>query len=908
MRPFKYLYNNLATIALFSLLLFTSLVPWRSSSAQSQNADQTWTTPINLSHSGSTTNPSIVVDSNGIVHVVWVDKIAGEMYTSFDGTQWSAPAPVSLPFGAVPSNGSAQPTSITNIRLIADSKGYVHAFWVDQNNQLHYSRVSGSLMANGANWDPQQILANSAVDYDVALDNQDRIHLAYVRAIDEGGFPAGMYYRQLAANGASWGNPVVLYKSQYFRSLTSQIANVSIATDENGSGENIYVAWDNRPRKQVFFSRTTDGGELWSDPVEIDKPNTKNGFATPLNIRVATNNQGTLIEWQVGDNSGNCTQTYQWSTDNGSTWDDRRFMLASLRGCAVENQYFESGNNLFLATTIDAQIYFLAWNGESWSDPLPQTELFGFQDPETYAQVIFDCRSITQGPKDSIYVVGCDTGNGADIWLTSRSLGDISTWFPSTTDWSRPVELTSGANDINFIKLLADKMGNFHAFWVQPYISASITSTVGTIKPPQVIYYSQLQGEKWQQPMTISDPSTGNVGQLSVTTDDTGDLLLVWTEADTGDIMFTWANAGVANIASEWSKPVALPSLRSENISPFILAGGSGRIFVAYAIPLNEDRGIYLTQSNDNGASWSQPVQIFNGVTAGSQVVDQPKLAITSDGVIHVLWNQSSVIGDNNSPRLFYSRSLDGGKTWADPVVVVNGSTNWDQILGFGDLAQRIWQAKENDQSILWLQTSTDSGLNWSQPASFSNFGGNLTLPDLIGDNIQQPNIFFIANDLSGGQVLKHLRWDGKGWSAQEDFRFNNATENVVSSVAAAITSNGQLGVLFDLKSGDGTINQPVISLNFAQREVLEANPTSTTPSPTIVPVPTSTISSTTETLVIPPTPTPIVLPNNLENIVPQSGFLNNSWAGTILGTALAVLLVGSAFVVVFQLTKSNRH
>jgi hypothetical protein len=907
MRSLKNRFKNLATIVLFSTLVLISLFSWRSSSAQGQTTDQTWTTPVNLSHSGSTTNPFIVIDSNGIIHVVWEDMIAGEMYSSFDGTQWSTPVTASLPFGAAPSNGSTQPTGPTNLRLIADSKGYIHAFWVDQNNQLHYSRVLGSQMGNGANWEPQQILANSAVAYDVTQDNQDRIHLGYVRAIDESGFPAGIYYRQLAANGASWGNPVVLYKSQYFRSLTSQNANVSIATDKNSAGQNIYVAWDNRPRKQVFFTRSTDGGVLWSDPAEIDKSNTKNGFATPLNIRVATNNQGALMEWQVGDNSGNCNQIYQWSTDDGSTWGNQHIMLDFLRGCAVKNQFFESNDNLFLATTINDQIYFLAWNGESWSDPLPQTELFGFQDPETFAQVVFDCRNITQGPKDSIYVVGCDTGTGADIWLTSRSLGDISNWFPSPSNWSRPVELTSGSNDFNSISLLADKTGKFHAFWVQPYSTPGITSTVSTNTLQQVIYYSQQQGEKWLQPMTILNTSIGNVGQLSVTTDDTGDLLLAWTEVDTGEIMFSWANAGVANLASEWSTPVTLPSLRSENVSPFILAGSSGKLFVAYAIPLNEDRGIYLTQSDDNGASWSQPVQIFNGVTAGSQMVDQPKLAITSDGVIHVLWNQTSVIGDNNSPRLFYSRSLDGGKTWADPEVVVNGSTGWDQILGFGDMAQRIWQANENDQSILWLQTSSDSGLNWSQPASFSNFGGNLTLPDLIGGNIQQPNLFFIANDLSGDQVLKHLSWDGKGWSAQQEFRFNNATDEVIASISAAITSGGKLGVLYDLKSGGGAIEQPAISLNFSQREVQVANLPATAPSPTIVPVPTPTITST-EALIFPPTPTPIILPNNLENIVPQSGFLNNTWAGTILGTVLTLLLVGSAVVVLFRFTKSNRR
>lgn len=839
--------------------------------------------------------------------MVWVDTIAGEMYSSYDGTQWSTPAQVNLPFGASPSSGSAQPPQNTNLRLIADSKGYVHAFWVDQNNQLYYSRVQGKSFANGANWDPAQILANSAVDFDVSLDDQDQIHLAYVRAIDDSGFPAGIYYRQSTADGASWGNPQVLYKSQYFRALTNKNANVSISTDQNNSGQNIYVVWDNRPRKQVYFARSTDGGALWSEPTEIDKPDTNNGFATPFNIRIATNGQGTLMEWQVGSGSGNCKQTFQWSTDNGNTWGNQRIMLDTLRGCAVENQYFESGDFLLLATTINSQIYFLAWNGDSWSDPLPQIELSGFQDTETSAQVILGCINITQGPNTSIYAVGCDTSAGGDIWQTSRSLGDLSTWFPAPSDWSKPVELTSGTKDFNSVTLLADKTGNFHAFWIQPYVTPGITSTVGINESQQAIYYSQFQGNKWLQPMSILNSSVKNVSQISVTIDETGDLLLVWNEADTGDIMFSWANAGVANISSEWSVPASIPSLRAENISPFILAGGSGKIYVAYAIPLNEDRGIYLTQSNDNGETWTQPVQIFNGVTAGSQMLDKPKLAITSDGILHVLWKQTSILGDNNSPRLYYSRSLDGGLTWADPTVVVDGATKWDQILGFGNFVQRIWQADENNQSILWLQTSMDGGVNWSQPVSFSNFGGNFSFPDLFGENIRQPNLLFIANNQSANQVLSHILWDGKGWSQQQDFRFNNAQGEEITALNAAVTLTGKLGVLYGIKSIDETTGQPVANLNFAQREVQVPNlpSTTTTPAPTVVPTPTSTITNT-EALTDLPTPTPIILPNRLDNVPSQSGFLSNSYAGAILGSVLTLLIVGSAFVILFRFTKRN--
>src|ERR1051325_375264 len=56
--------------------------------AQSTNP---WTKPINLSHSGDATNPSIVSDSERILHAVWQDSLFNFVYSRFDGTQWSTP-------------------------------------------------------------------------------------------------------------------------------------------------------------------------------------------------------------------------------------------------------------------------------------------------------------------------------------------------------------------------------------------------------------------------------------------------------------------------------------------------------------------------------------------------------------------------------------------------------------------------------------------------------------------------------------------------------------------------------------------------------------------------------------------------------------------------------------------------
>lgn len=879
MRFYKNHIINKIIISLLALSVITGLIDWRSTSAQSQTADQTWTAPVNLSHSGSTTRPAMIVDSNGIIHVVWVDTIAGEMYSSYDGTQWSAPVSVSLPFAT------------TFPRLFADSKGYVHAFWVDQNNQLNYSRVLGSQFANGANWDATQTLANSAVDYDVALDNQDHIHLAYVRILDEGGFPAGIYYRQSTANGASWSNVKILYQSQYFRSLTNQNANVSIATDRKGAGQNIYVAWDNRPRKQVYFSNSTDGGDKWSDPSEIDKPEATNGFATPFNIRVVANDQGIMMEWQVGDPVGSCTQDYQWSTDAGVSWSDRQSMLNQLGACAQENQYFETKDGtILLASTIQTQIYFLAWNGSQWSDAQPQSELSGFQDPETFDQVVFDCRDLTLGTNNQIDVVGCDTGSGGDIWQTSFPLDNINAWFPLPSAWKKPIELSTGLQDFTNPIIIADSSGKMHAFWTQ------VNPNLGTNPQYASLFYARWDGQIWSTPLEVISSQDGDIINPSIVIDSADVLYATWTVQQTGIAYFSKVNANRAANAPEWIQPVAITSDNEIAASPKIIVDRTGLISIIYAVPVNENRGIYQIQSSDNGGTWSAPIKIFDGLQAGWEQVGMPHVTRGLDGQLHVIWSRIPFGLSGEAQSLFYSRSADGGKTWSPPESVVDTIIDWSNIVAISNNEiHRYWLENQDGSRVLWYESSKDNGINWSRPASVSYFGSSLSSVALTLDPGLNPFLFQITQDSFGKVILNDWQWISDNWSASDPLTLGEGDGLTNENLAAAVSPTGILGAIYANSFIDPVSNTKNYSMNFAVRsiEITSTVPTLTksTPFP-ITEAPTETpqvAGIITQTLVT--TPTVDVLAN-LGNPSPSS----SSWTGLIIGSSLAGLLVILAF------------
>jgi len=64
---------------------------------QAQSGDS-WSEPVNLSQSGSASDPVFVIDSDSTFHAVWSDQFDGNKYVSGDGVEWGQPEVVDLPF------------------------------------------------------------------------------------------------------------------------------------------------------------------------------------------------------------------------------------------------------------------------------------------------------------------------------------------------------------------------------------------------------------------------------------------------------------------------------------------------------------------------------------------------------------------------------------------------------------------------------------------------------------------------------------------------------------------------------------------------------------------------------------------------------------------------------------------
>jgi hypothetical protein len=818
----KYARSLLA--GLLTILLTSSV--WSTAPAVHAQSLQYWSDPVNLSNSGSSTDPRMVIDSDGVIHVIWVDAIDGYMYTKSvtgivqaageaervqssvsglqlgtptafgtptgDGVKWTKPQKADFPFSVT---GDSRPD------FFAGAKGLIYIVWRDKNNSLHVGLTQSRYLGSSSYWGAVSVIARSKISkskevvayvaaYDAVVDSQGGLQLSYVMVGDSASSPAGVYYTRVSPGEIS--GTVNIYSSEYFRSLDSTSAHVRIAATKKADTDNIYIAWDDRPQKRIFMAKSLDGGKNWGEVSQITGPEAVTGLSIPFNIEIGVMNDKVLLTWQNGVPGGQCTNYSESSMDGGQQFRQPMKVSGPFALCTQPSEFVLQNQDLSVASfNVQDEISLVAWNGSGWSEPQPQDDIATFTNPVTLDSVIFSCQN--PAVRDTtLYVVGCDKGNGGDIWFSSRSLGTLDDWFPPSSVWSAPVEATTIDQNISALSSVASGNNTIDAFWIQtPFLEGD--------KGTATVQYAQWNGADWSRPVPIVPQSDRSPVQLNVRADSLGRLLLVWVDGKTGDMFFSWANAERAKNPGEWQSPQYIASNSKANSSPDTLADASGKIIVAYAVPINEHRGIYFVESADGGISWTQPFQVFDAASAGWEVVDQPNITLTGDGRLHVLFRRYSLHSEQRqSVGLYYSQSADGGVTWSDPEAVSEDPVFWSQIIGYDRLiVHRLWQQYVRSALVTFHQLSRDGGLTWGQPAVVSSSG---VMPGLAALTIDRAgNLDFVQLDSTDNLFILDHRWDGSGWIYQTPKKLYLKDRSVPSSITANTTSKGNLLVSVSL-------------------------------------------------------------------------------------------------------------
>ena len=499
---------------------------------------------------------------------------------------------------------------------------------------------------------------------------------------------------------------------------------------------------------------------------------------------------------------GGCAQYFQFSKDGGQTWTSETPIDQAAPLCPTENQVYVNSQPAFiLVTTTLNQVYFLAWDGERWSTPQPQEFLNSFQDPDIFSSVLFRCRKSDLTSDDHYFVTGCDMSGGGDIWITQRALKVSSDWFPAPQIWNAPDQIQTSDNGFSKLILLADLNNGLHAFWSE---AGSINGYQNPDDSKSSISYAYWDGESWSTPIDIIKSPPGAADKPTALIDSNSRLNIAWEDDVNNGIYFSWANASRGNVQSEWASPTLITPPNTLAASPDLTLGPTGSLYMVYTIPINENRGVYMIHSEDNGEIWSAPIQIFDGVSEKFEKVDRPSIKITDDGIIHVLWSHSEY-QNSQSISLFYTRSVDNGLTWANPEIVTNTPTSWSEIIGneIGSI-QRLWEEINLKNEGLQYQTSQDQGETWSFVNSVSPLSSQGQI-DMVTDQAGQPHLFRVDPGQLQNNSIKEWKWRGEKWVVGEDLRVEQTNLSSITNLAAAITSSGTLGVIYS-----GPITQDV--------------------------------------------------------------------------------------------------
>ena len=174
-----------------------------------------------------------------------------------------------------------------------------------------------------------------------------------------------------------------------------------------------------------------------------------------------------------------------------------------------------------------------------------------------------------------------------------------------------------------------------------------------------------------------------------------------------------------------WARPVPLDLGAGKQ--PALAAGRSG-LHLVYESSDQHNDIYYRCQTGDS--DWSLPVNLSHSPGVSSE----PAVSVESDGSVDVVWSDTSSGADH--PDIYFCRSVDGGKTWSEPLDI----SHTPRV----SRSPRMAAARDGSLQAVWLDTSRqrgtpdvmgafslNHGLSWSKPEVISGASGASSSPSL---------------------------------------------------------------------------------------------------------------------------------------------------------------------------------
>ncbi len=311
-----------------AFVLTLLLVMQPSGPVSAQKPGSGWSKPVNLSVDapappGSAGWGKIVAAPDGYVHAFWeavADAAQGGAanllyHARSNGRSWSRPTNVKY--------SGSQSLTVPSVQL--DDLGTAHALWTgNYGDRLYYRQIFVSDLDSVSAWSsPELVAEGSGIHGLVAVDHAGDTFVAYWFNNRSEIF----FTKRLGAQNWTTGAiiPGTDNQSAVFSGLFGSVNSLVI----DGSNR-IHVAWTLEPGGSydciAFYARSTNEGETWSLPMQLDSSRGSEFGVDTVNIQAMGDDEVHLI-WL-----GDAVRRHQWSTDGGRTWTATETFFGTLFG------------------------------------------------------------------------------------------------------------------------------------------------------------------------------------------------------------------------------------------------------------------------------------------------------------------------------------------------------------------------------------------------------------------------------------------------------------------------------------------------------------------------------------------------------------------------------------------------